>query len=154
LFISGNRGTKGISCIVSYKLNRMLNINIYNFSAQATNFSSTSLSLLYVNSIPNNIVFIQGKSILFLTYLNLVRFICDNTRDLDCCFFSDLNIIFINLGEKGEGLYRFNFYFHIESSLPVNVFTFDLNNKNCLNKVNGTFGYFNIISITIKIERI
>ena len=42
LFISGNRGTKGISCIVSYKLNRMLNINIYNFSAQATNFSSTN----------------------------------------------------------------------------------------------------------------
>src|SRR5438034_1244067 len=128
----------------------MLNINIYNFR----NFSATSLSLLYVNPTPNNIVFIQGKSILFLTYLNLVRFICGNTRDLDCCFFTDLNIIFINLGEKGDGLYRFDFYLHIESSLPVNVFTLDFNNKNCFNKVNGNLGYFNIISITIKIERI
>lgn len=132
-------------------------LNFYNFRK----FSSTSLppiaplpNKIVVNSTFDNIVFINNQSILFLPPLHIDSYspVKDNKaekRNLLIPFYSNLFKVFDSLD---KGLYRFDLYLYFESCLLMSVYTLDFNNKNCFNKVTGSFGYGRSISQEIKIE--
>src|SRR5438034_2256287 len=83
-------------------------------------FYSTSLPCkLVVNSTFYNIVFIDNKSILFLPGLHIDSYLFEmenqmENLDIPIPFFENLSKVFGNLD---KGLYRFDLYLYIESSL-------------------------------------
>jgi len=128
-------------------------------------FSSTSHpSKLIINSTYNNIVFVEGKSILILPSLTLKEFFKEMNFDGanwkqsesdegDSPLFDQLGEVLKNLG---TGEYSFEFYFYIESRLSnyflKDIYTFYGFHKDCLNRIGMcSYGYKKLMKITLKL---
>ena len=139
-------------------IDRKLKLGTLILTKHARCFSSqgpASPHQLIVNSTSTDIVFVDGMSILFLPPLDLVEPLYDSEGDLvenDSPFFDHLGKILSNLDSGDQKLYRFDFYFYVDSSLLMDVYTVDFYNKNRLNLVKGSFGYFKFISITVELK--
>ena len=137
-FIEFKKST-GLRILGVDKHNSCLNKNITRQTQKKKGFSSSSsinssgyLPQLMINSKVDNINFIDGQSILVLpSLISTLKYSEDeymrkmiNRDNLNTM--EELEKIFNNLSDD---FYRFDFYYYIESSRPLDVYTFDPFNK-------------------------